>query len=184
MKTQTSQTPRPTQDASVRTDQQWLDQLAGRCPRRVQRQAHQDLAHYLYRVAFTYLLRQRDDVPLLHGWSGEELAQLAQGFVQKQLETLARHDFALLARYGGHGPFLGWMTQQLYGTITAKLHVWNTLQHLADSVEGGPAAREAAADAPSGLEWPTSPSARKAPPPIVTIAANQFLFFPQPQPVF
>lgn len=136
MATKTSNAPQPLQNVSAstpsreRTNQQWLDELSGRCPRTVQQQAHEELARHLCRVAFTYLKQHRSQVLLLHGWTGAELALLARGFVQKQLELLARHDFALLTDFNGQGRFLAWSTQLLYRTMAAKLHVWNSLTHL------------------------------------------------------
>ena len=107
-----------------RTNQQWLDELAGRCARATQRQAHEDLARHLHRLAYTFLLQRRANVPHLQTFTGEELAILAQSMVQELLEQLACDNFALLAQFRGQGRFLSWMAQMLCRAIATKLHVW------------------------------------------------------------
>lgn len=111
-------------DRSGRTNQQWLDELSGRCAPATQRQAHEDLARHLHRLAYTCLLQRRANVPHLQAFTGEELAILAQSMVQELLEQLARNNFALLAHFGGQGRFLSWMAQVLQRAVANKLRMW------------------------------------------------------------
>ncbi|MCB0237375.1 MAG: hypothetical protein KDH08_01795, partial [Anaerolineae bacterium] len=62
----------------------------------IQASAHKDLANYLYVVAYNYLRLRQADLRALADFAAEELASLAQDFVQETLEKLARRDFALL----------------------------------------------------------------------------------------
>ncbi|MCB0184491.1 MAG: RNA polymerase sigma factor [Caldilineaceae bacterium] len=92
-----------------RSNQLWLDELRGDCGYDRQRQAYLDLANYLYRVAYNYLLKRQNDVPLLATQLGTELAALAQDSVQETLAKIAANHAALLDQYAGRGRFLGWM---------------------------------------------------------------------------
>lgn len=94
-----------------RTNQAWVDELRGARGGDAQRQAHEDLARYLYVVAFNYLRLRQADLYRLADLAAEEMAALAQDFVQETLEKLARHDFALLASFGAAGNFTSWAAQ-------------------------------------------------------------------------
>ena len=107
-----------------RTNQLWLDELSGHTTRAEQRQAHADLARHLYRVAVAYLNMHCENVSQLDALSQEEVAQLAQDFVQEELEALARNNFALLAQFNCQGRFLSWMTQLLVRTMASELRLW------------------------------------------------------------
>lgn len=94
-----------------RTNQAWVDELRGARGGDAQRQAHEDLARYLYVVAFNYLRLRQADLYRLADLAAEEMAALAQDFVQETLEKLARDDFALLGRYSAVGNFTSWAAQ-------------------------------------------------------------------------
>lgn len=94
-----------------RTNQEWLDDLGGTRGAGPQRAAHEDLGRYLYVVAYNYLRLREGDVPALAGFAREELAALAQDFVQETLEKLAANGFARLASFRGAGSFRGWVAQ-------------------------------------------------------------------------
>ena len=94
-----------------RNNQDWLQELKGDCGVTRQADAHRDLASYLYVVAYNYLRLRQADLRALAAFPDEELAALAQDFVQETLEKLARRDFALLATYSGAGKFTSWTAQ-------------------------------------------------------------------------
>lgn len=96
---------------SKRSNEEWLRELRGHAGAPTQRQAHEDLAKYLYVVSYNYLGLRRNDLSALAGFPAEELAALAQDFVQETLERIAREDFALLASYRGAGSFTSWAAQ-------------------------------------------------------------------------
>lgn len=94
-----------------RNNQAWVEELSGDCGGDAQRQAHEDLARYLYVVAYNYLRLRQGDLYRLADLAAEELAALAEDFVQETLEKLARDDFALLGRYSAVGNFTSWAAQ-------------------------------------------------------------------------
>ena len=94
-----------------RTNRAWVEELSGDCGVAAQRQAHQDLASYLYVVAYNYLRLRQTDLYRLADFAAEEMSALAQDFVQETLEKLARDDFALLGRYSAVGNFTSWAAQ-------------------------------------------------------------------------
>lgn len=95
----------------IRNNQDWLQELRGERGVVQQATAHRDLANYLYVVAYNYLRLRQTDLRALADFPPEELASLAQDFVQETLEKLARRDFALLASYSGAGKFTSWAAQ-------------------------------------------------------------------------
>jgi len=98
---------------SQRSNQDWLDELRGDRGEAQQRLAYEDLSNYLYVVAYNYLrMRQGQANPAaLAAFALEELAALAQDFVQETLEKLARDKHALLAQFAGRGRFTSWAAQ-------------------------------------------------------------------------
>lgn len=94
--------------AAPRNNQLWLVELRGECGKARQMQAYQDLAKYLYKVAYNYLLKRQSDVPLLAKVTALELAASAQDHVQDVLFKLAANDHALLDQYQERGRFLSW----------------------------------------------------------------------------
>ena len=95
----------------MRENQDWVQELRGDRGLTIQASAHNDLANYLYVVAYNYLRLRQADLRALADFAAEELASLAQDFVQETLEKLARRDFALLATYSGAGKFTSWTAQ-------------------------------------------------------------------------
>lgn len=94
-----------------RSNLDWMQALCGDCGDDAQRSAHQDLARYLYVVAYNYLRLRQTDLYRLAEFAAEELAALAEDFVQETLEKLARDHFALLSRYNATGNFTSWAAQ-------------------------------------------------------------------------
>ena len=93
---------------SERSNSEWIDDLKGEKGIAVQRQAHEDLANYLYVVAYNYLRLRQTNIAALNRFADEEMAALAQDFVQETLEKLAADEFALLQNYRSEGRFLSW----------------------------------------------------------------------------
>ena len=91
-----------------RSDQQWLDDLRGQQGVAQQQQAYLDLANFLYRVGYNYLLQRQSNVLLLASQSEEELAAFAQDCVQDVLAKLYENSSARLDQFRGEGRFLGW----------------------------------------------------------------------------
>ncbi len=94
-----------------RSNTDWVQDLRGEGGEHAQRSAHQDLVRYLYVVAYNYLRLRQADLYRLADFAAEELAALAQDFVQETMEKLARDDFALLGRYSAVGNFTSWAAQ-------------------------------------------------------------------------
>ena len=95
----------------MRDNQEWVQQLRGDRGGQQQVAAHRDLSSYLYVVAYNYLRLRQADLRALDAFPAEDLAALAQDFVQETLEKLARRDFALLDSYSGAGKFTSWAAQ-------------------------------------------------------------------------
>lgn len=94
-----------------RSNLDWMQALCGERGDDAQRAAHQDLARYLYVVAYNYLRLRQTDLYRLAEFAAEEMAALAEDFVQETLEKLARDQFALLSRYNATGSFTSWAAQ-------------------------------------------------------------------------
>lgn len=94
-----------------RSNGQWVRELRGEAGAEAQQDAHHALAGYLYVVVFNYLRARQGQVTALVCFGVEELAALAQDFVQDTLERLARERFALLQQYREAGSFTGWAAQ-------------------------------------------------------------------------
>lgn len=152
-----------------RSNTDWLQDLTGSRGYAAQRAAHEDLARYLYVVAYNYLQLRQGDVARLAGFAPEELAALAQDFVQETLEKLARGQFALLTSYSGAGKFTSWAAQIVRNQAAMELRksYWTraakqaldapadedtaALSHeLADSSPAGDPARQAQQNAVHG----------------------------------
>ncbi|MEZ4866944.1 MAG: sigma-70 family RNA polymerase sigma factor [Caldilineaceae bacterium] len=91
-----------------RDDQLWLADLRGQNGDDAQQRAYLDLANYLYKVAYNYLVKRQTDVSILAASMNSELAELAQDCVQDTLLKLWQNDGALLDQYQGKGRFLAW----------------------------------------------------------------------------
>lgn len=94
-----------------RSNTDWVRDLRGEGGHQAQQAAHHDLARYLYVVAYNYLRLRQADLHRLADFAAEELAALAEDFVQETLEKLARDEFALLGRYSADGNFTSWAAQ-------------------------------------------------------------------------
>ena len=95
----------------MRDNQEWVQELRGDRGGQQQEAAHCELANYLYVVAYNYLRIRQTDLRALAAFPVDDLAALAQDFVQETLEKLARNQFALLATYSGAGKFTSWAAQ-------------------------------------------------------------------------
>lgn len=120
-----------------RTNQEWLTELCGDEGYQAQALAHDDLAGYLYTVAYNYLLtRQAKANPqILVGFAPMDLAALAQDFVQETLEKLAKNDFALLNQFKGEGNFTGWVAIIVRRQVAQELRksYWERRQSLSEN---------------------------------------------------
>ncbi len=104
-----------------RSNQAWVRELTGQAGHQNQRQAHQDLASYLYVVAYNYLRLRQGDLAALEDLAPEDLAALAQDMVQETLERLARDGFALLMSYREDGKFTSWAAQVVRNQAAQEL---------------------------------------------------------------
>lgn len=94
---------------AYRSNEEWLLDLRGARGQAQQQRAHEELANYLYRVAYNYLELRQGDVPVLRSFAPEDQAALAQDFVQETLEKIARDNYALLdEQFAGTGRFVAW----------------------------------------------------------------------------
>lgn len=119
-----------------RTNQDWLDELAGGSGRNAQEAAHQDLMSYLYVVAYNYLTKRQDNIAVLEEFGAEELARLAQDFVQETIEKISRNQYELLAQYSGAGRFTSWTAQIITNLAASELRrpYWGRRQIVTDTV--------------------------------------------------
>ena len=108
-------------NSSQRENWEWVRNLNGTDGPDAQRRAHADLATYLYVVAFNYLERRRNSVPVLSEFDGDELAELSQDFVQDTLGKLANNNHELLEQYSGAGRFTSWAAQIITNQIASEL---------------------------------------------------------------
>ena len=104
-----------------RNNQDWVEELRGDCGVERQSDAHRDLANYLYVVAYNYLRLRQADLRALADFAPEEVAALAQDFVQETLEKLARNEFAVLASFSGAGKFTSWAAQIIRNQAAMEL---------------------------------------------------------------
>lgn len=143
-----------------RTNEQWIPGLCGADDDSEQRRAHEDLARYLHKVVYNYLLRRQSNLLALRDFAPEELGELAQDFVQETLEKLARDNFSLFETFDGRGAFTSWAARivinqarqelrRAYWTRRAAVTVWanadpetqsSSIEHLFVSLEPGPEA--------------------------------------------
>ncbi|MCO6452690.1 MAG: sigma-70 family RNA polymerase sigma factor [Caldilineales bacterium] len=121
---------------SNRSNSDWLHELKGAAGVQTQRQAHEDLANYLYVVAYNYLRLRQTDIAALDRFAEEEKAALAQDFVQETLEKLAADDFALLQNYRGDGRFLSWAASVVRNQAAQELRRSYWTRRIAGSVDG------------------------------------------------
>lgn len=126
-----------------RSNQDWLDDLAGKRGKARQRLAHQELGRYLYTVTTNHLRWKAPLIPILADLAPSELDEMAQDFVQATLEKLSRDDFALLRRYGGHGRFLAWAAQVVLNEARGELRrLWRLVRPPEDDGEDVQASRK------------------------------------------
>ena len=104
-----------------RNNQAWVEELRGDCGSERQSDAHRDLANYLYVVAYNYLRLRQADLRVVADFAPEEVAALAQDFVQETLEKLARNEFAVLASFSGAGKFTSWAAQIIRNQAAMEL---------------------------------------------------------------
>lgn len=108
-------------NSSQRNNWDWIRELNGTDGFDAQRRAHADLASYLYVVAFNYVERRRNGVPVLSEFDNDELAELAQDFVQETLEKLSNNNHEILGQYSGSGRFTSWAAQIITNQIASEL---------------------------------------------------------------
>lgn len=104
-----------------RTNNDWLSELRGMHGPAPQEAAHRDLANYLYVVAFNYLQQRQHALAILAALDPQELAALAQDFVQDALLKLAQDNGVLLNQFRGEGAFTGWCARLLCNLIAREL---------------------------------------------------------------
>lgn len=89
-------------------DRAWVEELRGDCGDEAQLLAFEDLANYLFRVAWNYLKRRQGDLDILGTFTADELSFMAEDFAQETLEKFVRDDFKILQQYRGEARFLSW----------------------------------------------------------------------------
>lgn len=106
-----------------RSAQEWLEQVRGDCGRDKQNLACKDLSAYLYKVAYNSLRRRQGlaNPYILTTFGREELAALAEDFMQETMEKLASNNFARLEQFQGKGPFTYWVAVILHHLVADEL---------------------------------------------------------------
>lgn len=105
----------------TRTNEEWVDALRGRLGAAEQRRACDDLASYLYIVAYNNLQKRRSHLPKLQGLDESEQMCLAEDFVQAFMEKMVKEQFRLLSKFGGHGRFASWAAQVLVNLVASEM---------------------------------------------------------------
>ena len=74
-------------------------------------------------VAYNYLRQrqQQQDLPFLSSYAPEDLAALAEDFVQETLLKLRENDYARLAQFTGAGSFTSWAARVLLNLAASTL---------------------------------------------------------------
>lgn len=93
---------------SERTNEDWIAELRGDRGKETQRQAHEDLANYLHKIVYNYILKRQENLVALRSFSPDDLSELAKEFTQDTLFKLSINGFALLDRFRGDGRFTSW----------------------------------------------------------------------------
>jgi RNA polymerase sigma factor (sigma-70 family) len=106
----------------IHSNEEWLAALRGKLGRERQYQAHNALAGYLYTVAYNYLVMRQNDLSVLATFHPQDLAALAQEFVQDVLERLAFAEHRLLDQFQGTGQFTTWAAVIVRRHIAKELH--------------------------------------------------------------
>jgi len=104
-----------------RTDDEWVAALRGDLGPREQESAYEDLANYLYVIAYNYLRLHKDSVPGLHCKSNDQLVALAEDFTQDTLTRVALEQ--LYNRYRGEGRFLAYMAVVALNEVRQELRL-------------------------------------------------------------
>jgi RNA polymerase sigma factor (sigma-70 family) len=99
----------------------WVASLRGQRGSEQQHRAYRALAKYLYRVAYNYLFMRQNNLRVLATFAAEELAALAEEFVQDFMLKLSAHDHALLAQYQGEAHFTSFAALILRRMIAKEL---------------------------------------------------------------
>ena len=128
-----------------RSDQEWVHALSGKLGRAAQQAAHEDLAKYLFKAAYNYLLKRQAHLAPLAGFASDELTELARDFVQETQERLAHNGYFLLTKYSGTGRFTSWMAQVIYRQAASELRrpYWRRRNWVPNDQEIDPGADEA-----------------------------------------
>jgi RNA polymerase sigma-70 factor (ECF subfamily) len=142
-----------------RSNTDWIRGLCGAEGADAQRLAHEDLANYLYVVAYNYLRLRQDSLPSLTAFAPEELAALAQDFVQETLEKLARNQFALLDQFRREGRFTSWAAQIIRNQAAMELRrpYWTRRLDLPHEQEEGDRLTAAAPRTPAAAATKADP---------------------------
>lgn len=119
-----------------RTNSSWINDLSGANGIDTQRRAHEDLANYLYVVAYNYLRLRQVNIAVLNRFADDEMAALAQDFVQETLVKLAANDFALLENYRGDGRFLSWAAMIARNQAAQELRRSYWTRRIASPIDG------------------------------------------------
>ena len=102
-------------------ERSWVEELRGDRGPESQLLAFEQLGNYLFRVAWNYLNRRKGDVDILTTFTSDELALMAQDFVQETLEKFVRDNFKILQQYRGEARFLSWAARVV--TNLSLIHI-------------------------------------------------------------
>lgn len=113
---------------------EWIKALSGQLGAARQQHSHAALGNYLYVVGFNCLRMHQGHLPLLASFADEELATLAEEFVQDFLIRLTVNQYARLKTYRGEGSFQKWAAVGLKRVIDKDLKKksWHERERLPD----------------------------------------------------
>ncbi|MEM7129925.1 MAG: sigma-70 family RNA polymerase sigma factor [Chloroflexota bacterium] len=103
-----------------RTNEAWVRHLKGASGLLHQRDAHEDLSRYLFVVIFNYLQSRRNNLIGLSLYADDEIAVLAQDFVQSFMEKLVKDNYSLLRKYKTVGKFTSWAAQVTLNLVSTE----------------------------------------------------------------
>ena len=103
-----------------RSNESWVAHLSGTSGVNQQQDAHEDLSRYLFVVVFNYLQGRRHSLLGLVRYADDEIALLAQDFVQTFMEKLVKEEYTLLEKYSTVGSFTSWAAQVTLNLVSTE----------------------------------------------------------------
>lgn len=120
-----------------RTNQQWIDELCGRCGPHMQARAIEELARYLRVVVYNDLMVRQSHIARLSQLDNEEISQFAHDFAQQFMEKLVANNYAILQKYHAKGQFTAWASQVTLNLVRSEFRRsrWSVDVNITNQIE-------------------------------------------------